>query len=89
MALLTIRIGGIVDAIQYDDAGFDSAIETSAPLKSGTPVDLNDVVRLEDLTTSAGFSESKSGIALLSSLNNRQAFDRHRANFILETQVFS
>lgn len=46
MALVTIRIGSAIDIHQYDDGVFDSAIETTAPLKAGAPVDPNDVVIL-------------------------------------------
>ena len=49
MALKLIRIGSAIDVFQYDDGSFDSAIETDAPIKAGTPIDGNDVVRLEDL----------------------------------------
>ena len=50
MALVNIRIGSAVDVHTYDDAAYSSAIETLAPIKSGTPVDPTDVLRLEDLT---------------------------------------
>ena len=49
MALKTIRIGSSANVLQYDDADFDSAMETTEPIKAGTPVDPNDVVRLEDV----------------------------------------
>ncbi len=49
MVLRQVRIGSIPD-MQYDDADYDSAIETSQPMKAGTPVDANDVLRLGDLT---------------------------------------
>ena len=49
MAIQSIRIGSIDNVQQYDDADYDSAIETDQPMKAGTPVDANDVVRLEDL----------------------------------------
>jgi hypothetical protein len=52
MALRQIRIGSSANVIQYDDAGLDSAIECSEPIKSGAPVDLNDVLRLGDIATS-------------------------------------
>ncbi len=51
MALKTIRIGSMVDIFQYDDAAFDSAIETTAPIKAGTPIAANDVLRLSDITS--------------------------------------
>lgn len=49
MATRAIRIGSAVDIFAYDDGDFDSAIEVDAPIKSGTPVDPTDVLRLEDL----------------------------------------
>ncbi len=49
MALVTVRIGSMVDIHQYDDGDFDSAIETTEPIKAGTPVDPTDVTRLEDI----------------------------------------
>ena len=54
MALVTLRIGSAVDIFQYDDVGFDSAIETTAPVKAGTPVDPNDVMRLGDVGVLTG-----------------------------------
>jgi|GEM_PF-2656428 len=49
MALKQVRIGSLTDIGQYDDGDFNSAIETDQPMKSGAPVDANDVLRLEDL----------------------------------------
>lgn len=49
MAIVGIRIGSIVNAQMYDNALFDSAIETTAPMKAGAPVDPNDVLRLTDI----------------------------------------
>ncbi len=46
MALVTVRIGSMIDIHQYDDADYDSSIETTAPIKAGAPVDPNDVVIL-------------------------------------------
>ena len=46
MALVVIRVGSAVDIFQYDDGAFDSAIETTAPMKAGSPIDVNDVVIL-------------------------------------------
>lgn len=54
MALQTVRIGAIEDAFQYDDGDFDSAIETTQPLKAGTPVDPTDVLRLTDIGATVG-----------------------------------
>jgi hypothetical protein len=48
VALVTIRVGSAVDIFQYDDAAFDSAIETTAPIKAGKPADPSDVTRLAD-----------------------------------------
>ena len=52
MTLRQVRIGAVENAAQYDDADYDSAIETDKPIKAGTPVDLNDVVRLGDVAAS-------------------------------------
>ena len=49
MARQTVRIGSMVDISAYDDGDFDSAIETTQPIKAGAPIDGNDVVRLDDL----------------------------------------
>jgi hypothetical protein len=49
-----IRLGALPDVLLYDDADFTSAIETDAPIKSGTPIDPNDVLRLQDVGTSTG-----------------------------------
>jgi len=49
MTLRQIRIGSSANILQYDDADFDSAMETTEPIKAGAPVDPNDVVRLEDV----------------------------------------
>jgi len=59
MALVTLRIGSAVDIFQYDDVGFDSAIETTAPIKAGTPVDGNDAVRLDDLIVSSSEASAR------------------------------
>ena len=53
MATRSIRIGSLEDIHQYDDGDFDSALETTAPIKVGTPVDPTDVVRLQDLADGA------------------------------------
>jgi len=50
MATKTIRIGSAENIIQYDSGDYDSGIEVDAPIKADTPVDPNDVIRLEDLT---------------------------------------
>jgi hypothetical protein len=52
MTLRRVRIGAVENAVQYDDADYDSAFETDKPIKAGTPVDLNDVVRLGDIAAS-------------------------------------
>ena len=49
MALRQIRIGSAANVVQYDDADHGSAIEVDQPIKAGTPVDSNDVIRLSDL----------------------------------------
>jgi len=49
MATVQIRIGSLINIHQYDDGDYDSAIETLAPIKCGTPIDGNDVLRLNDL----------------------------------------
>lgn len=49
MATKTIRIGSAENIVQYDDADYDSGIEIDAPMKADTPVDPNDVIRLEDV----------------------------------------
>lgn len=49
MAQVNIRVGSAADVFSYDDGDFDSAIETTATIKSGTPVDPTDVTRLEDI----------------------------------------
>ena len=53
MALRTLRVGSLENIHQYDDAEYDSALETDQPIKAGTPVDSNDVVRLSDIGDSA------------------------------------
>lgn len=47
MALIKVRIGSFPD-MQYDDADFDKAISTDAPIKAGPPVDPTDVIRVTD-----------------------------------------
>lgn len=49
MATKYIRIGACDQIFAYDDADFDSAFETTEPIKCGTPVDPTDVTRLEDI----------------------------------------
>ena len=49
MALVSVRIGSMANIHVFEDADYDSAIETTAPIKAGPPVDGNDVVRLDDL----------------------------------------
>ncbi len=61
MVLRRIRIGGLGDIVQYDDAGLDSAIETDQPMKAGTPVDVNDVLRLDDVGGVAGDTVGPAG----------------------------
>lgn len=61
MALQQIRIGSSDNVLQYDDADFDSAIETDQPISAGTPVDPSNVLRLDDIGTLV--MESLSGTA--------------------------
>lgn len=49
MALVQIRIGDLIDIQQYDDGDYDSAIETTEPIKVGTPIDPNDALRLDSI----------------------------------------
>jgi hypothetical protein len=49
MTLRTVRIGAVEDGAQYNDTDYPSAIETDQPMKAGTPVDPNDVLRLVDV----------------------------------------
>ena len=49
MASVTVRLGAIDGAIQYDDADHSSAIETTARIKAGDPIEANDVVTLGSL----------------------------------------
>lgn len=49
MVLRVARIGSIPDAIQYDDADFDSAIEVDTPIRvNAAPANANDVLRQAD-----------------------------------------
>ena len=90
MATRTIRIGSLVDAFAYDDVDYDSAAESSEPIRSGLPVDPSDVVRLSDIGgLVAILVESKAGGAYLAALNARRTIDQLNANLILKTQVFS
>lgn len=54
MALRQIRIGSSENILQYDDADFPSAMETDQPIKAGTPVDPDDVLRLTDIGSMVG-----------------------------------
>lgn len=49
MALKYVRVGSMENVHVFDDGDFDSGLETDAPIKAATPVDGNDVVRLDDL----------------------------------------
>lgn len=49
MALQQCRLGSITDALQWDDGDYTSAIETDQTIKAGTPIDGNDVLRLDDV----------------------------------------
>ena len=50
MADKYIRIGSMEDIHIYDDGEYDSAVETDAPIKAGTPSVGDDVIRLQDIT---------------------------------------
>lgn len=54
MVLRQIRIGPMENILQYDDADFAEAVETDQPIKAGTPVVGNDVLRLDDVGVGAG-----------------------------------
>lgn len=64
MALRQCRIGSLVNIAQYDDADFDSAIETDQPMKAGPPVDLNDVLRLGDIGLIGGVTDWRYAAAI-------------------------
>ena len=50
MALRQIRIGSLPDIGQYDDADYAKSMEVEDPIScTAAPVDVNDVVRLDDL----------------------------------------
>ena len=50
MALKQIRIGNELNAFQYDDSEYDTAIEVSEPIRVNiAPVNAADVLRLEDI----------------------------------------
>lgn len=90
MADTYVRVGSAIDVFGYDDADFDSAIETTEPIKAGVPVDPDDVIRLSDAGGLVGISaESKAGSAYLAALNARRDIDQLEANLILRVQVFS
>ena len=54
MALRQVRIGPMDNIVQYDDGEFSAAIETDQPIKSGTPVAADDVLRLGDVGVGVG-----------------------------------
>lgn len=54
MALRQIRLGPMDNIYQYDDGEFSEAIETDQPIKAGTPIAGDDVLRLNDVGVSAG-----------------------------------
>lgn len=63
MAIKFIRIGSSVNVVGYDDTDFDSAIETTEPIKSGSPIDPNDVVILGDVLESVDLFANITGTA--------------------------
>ena len=63
MALQQIRIGSAEDVYQYDDAGFTSGINCTAPISAAPPVNPRDVVTLSDLPTLTNIVSSAAVIA--------------------------
>lgn len=51
MAIRQVRIGSMNNIHQYDDADYDEAIYTDAPIKAGTPVAATDVLRKGDVSS--------------------------------------
>ena len=49
MTLRSLRVGSIDGWQLYDDADFDEGIYCEGPVKAGTPVASNDVLRMEDI----------------------------------------
>jgi hypothetical protein len=50
MTIRQLRLGSLENILQYDDADYDTAIETDRPIRAGAPVNLSDVARLSDLS---------------------------------------
>lgn len=59
MALQQIRIGNAEDIYQYDDAAaaFTSGIDCTAPISAAAPVNVRDVLRLEDISAAGPLVE--------------------------------
>ena len=78
MALRYVRIGSMDNIHVYDDVAYDSGIETDAPIKSATPVDPTDVIRLEDLLDTSIFETLMNSIVMFEDevvgLNNNVVF---------------
>ena len=78
MALRYVRIGSMANIHVYDDGAFGSGIETDAPIKSATPVDPTDVIRLEDLLDTSIFETLMNSIVMFEDevvgLNNNVVF---------------
>lgn len=51
MAVKHIRIGSMKDIHSYDDGDYNSAIETDAPMKAADPIDPQDVVTKNSLSS--------------------------------------
>lgn len=49
-----VRIGQISNAFIYDDGDYSAAMETDAPIRAGTPIAGNDVLRKDDLGVFVG-----------------------------------
>lgn len=67
MVMRTVRVGSL-PGFQYDDADFTGAIETDQPVKAGTPVDPEDVIRLSDITGLPGDLVSTAGAATVDNI---------------------
>ena len=52
MALKQLRLGGSPNVLQYDDADFPEAIETTEPIACGSAVDPDHAIILGDLPAS-------------------------------------
>lgn len=81
MTQRSIRIGSLVNIQTYDDADFDSAIETIMPIKAGDPIDANDVVTL-------GFTAfKKAAVAAITNPTELAAIDGKNGDIIVAQQI--